>query len=134
MRRQKLTITHLFAIGCAAFLAGCDESEFPGATLKGMVTIDGNPVESGSLEFIPEQGGAGPAAGANIVEGFYTAQQVPLGKVRVFVRATRKTGRMVTDYSEAYEEEVSIVPPRYLSGEVIDVAGDGSRDFALTSH
>lgn len=133
MRSISTTFCPFWAITCVILIAGCGEAGVDGATVDGAVTIDGTPIADGSLEFIPQQEGSGPAAGAQIVDGRYTADQVPLGQVRVIIRATKKTGRMVTDYSEPYEEEVSIVPSRYAAGEVIEVSGNMSRDFALTS-
>src|SRR5688572_26948838 len=84
----------------ALLLAGCGEeresASFPSASFKGKVSIDGKPVEKGSIEFFPEGGSAGQPMGYDIVNGEYDAPVVPLGQVRVQFNVPHETGEMMT--------------------------------------
>ncbi len=51
----------------------------PTSTLTGSVSIDGEPVKKGTLQFMPEGGGRRFPATAEIVDGKYTATDVPRG-------------------------------------------------------
>lgn len=99
--------------------------------IKGKVTIDQQPIESGTLQFLPQ--GEGIAAGAAINNGEYEAAITP-GKARVIITATRPTGKAIQEYSTSIPEVVSIVPAKYAQGIDIEIApGATSQDFMLTS-
>jgi len=131
-----------FAAGIAAAgllllgLAGCgEESSENTARLKGSVTLDGDPIAKGTINFLPEEPGQAAPASAQIAAGQYDVKAVPLGKVRVQIIATRETGRMITGSSEPVPEVLSIIPPKYAQGISIQVTGDNSQqDFPLTSN
>ena len=72
--------------GCGGRPAGV-----PTATVTGKVTLDGTPLEKGSITFIPVDG-IGAPSGGNIVKGLYTAE-VQLGQKRVEIRSTKVTGQ-----------------------------------------
>jgi len=60
------------------------------------VTLDGQPVETGSIAFRPKGQTKGPSAGGTIQDGAYSidrAQGPVVGTMRVEINATRKTGR-----------------------------------------
>lgn len=126
----------VLAAVCLA-LTGCGhEGASGGAKLTGQVLLDGAPLASGSVQFMPQAKGGESVqpASAEIVNGQYECAHVPLGKVLVTFVSTRETGRMITDYSEPYPEVVSVIPPRYQAGLPLEVAGDKSGvDFPLTS-
>jgi hypothetical protein len=110
---------------------GCAKSA---ARLEGTVTLDGHPIAKGTLQFVPQGAERLPPVSAAIKDGHYTASAVPLGKVRVLISATRKAGRMKREYSQPYEEIVSIIPKAYEDGIAIEVTGnDAARNFELTS-
>jgi hypothetical protein len=110
---------------------GCAKS---GARLEGIVTLDGNPIAAGKLQFVPQGPERRPAVSVDIKDGRYSASTVPLGKVQVLFFATKKTGRLIREYSQPYEETVNIIPKAYHDGITIEVTGDEStRDFELTS-
>jgi hypothetical protein len=127
----------LFAMSlCLAFAAGCggERSRNAGARLEGAVTLDGEPIAEGSLQFAPLEAGRGSPVAATIKDGRYVASAVPLGKLRVLVSASKKTGRMISEYSRPYEETVSIIPEKYQQGIEIDVSEDNpSLNFELQS-
>lgn len=118
----------LFCLGvCGCGVSGDEHL----VRIKGKVTIDRQPVQSGSLQFLPQ--GEGIAAGAAINNGEYEAAIAP-GKSRVIITATRPTGEAIQEYSTSIPEVVSIVPAKYAQGIDIEVArGATSHDFILTS-
>ena len=68
--------------------------------VSGSVRVDGQPLESGSISFLPAAGTGGPTAGAEIRQGTYSvpAESGPApGKYDVRIKATRKTGRRIKD-------------------------------------
>jgi hypothetical protein len=119
----------------AGILSGCgSERRENTVRLEGEVKLDGRPLPEGNLQILPEGQTRGQPDGAEVVNGRYTAQNVPLGKVRVIINATKETGKMMTDTSEPYPERVSIIPPRYRDGIVIEVKeGDEAKNFDLTT-
>ena len=131
-----------FAAGIAAAglvllgLAGCgEESSENTARVKGRVTLDGDPIAEGTINFLPEEPGQAAPASSQIAEGQYDARSVPLGKVRVQIIATKETGRMIRGSSEPVPEVLSIIPPEYAQGISIQVTGDNSQqDFPMTSN
>jgi hypothetical protein len=75
-------------------LVGCGDQR---VTVKGKVTLDGNPVDSGSISFQPKDGN-GPGTGGTIENGEYLLQgpsaAVPGPKV-VTIIAVMKTGKRI---------------------------------------
>jgi hypothetical protein len=69
-------------------LSGCSNSNR--GVVSGSVTIDGQPVKSGSIAFFPIDEKS-PTTGASITDGQYTAQ-VPLGQTKVQIRVAKKVG------------------------------------------
>jgi hypothetical protein len=119
----------------ASILSGCGaEKRENTVRLEGQVKLDGQPLAEGNMQILPEGKTRGQPDGAVVVDGRYTAENVPLGKVRVIINATKATGRMMTDTSEPYPERINIIPPRYRDGIVIEVKeGDEAKDFDLTT-
>lgn len=115
--------------------AGCgDQASYPQTRLTGTVAIDGQPVEQGSLSFTPEGPGPAQAVGALIANGRYTAEKVPLGKVRVLFNATRKTGKAPSEHDKPIPILMDLVPAKYRSGMAIEVQkGQSEQNFDLTS-
>jgi hypothetical protein len=64
-------------------LAGCGDSSH--ATVSGKVTLDGSPLDSGYVSFIPEDPQVGQTSGGKIADGEYTAEEVTTGQMRVNV-------------------------------------------------
>ena len=122
MRRTNLGAGRLLALILLAAAVGCgDQASYPYTRLTGTVTIDGKPVEQGSLAFNPEGPDPAQAVGASIVNGHYVAEKVPLGKVRVLINATRETGRMLpNEHDKPLPERMDMVPAKYASGIEID--------------
>src|SRR5688500_13010891 len=58
------------SMGLMLLLAGCGADSDRGA-VSGTVTLDGKPVENGSISFVPIEGTQSPSAGAVIGNGTY---------------------------------------------------------------
>jgi hypothetical protein len=124
----------LATILLAVLAAGCGQAGHSAARLEGAVTLDGNPIAEGSMQFVPEEASRSSPVGAVIKAGRYVVPSAPLGKVRVLISATRKTGRMISEYSQPYEEIVNIIPASYHQGIEIEVTGDDPNlNFELRS-
>lgn len=134
LRVRWLTFTLLFSLGCSP----SDRAE-----VSGSVQLDGQPVEEGSIQFIPVEGTKGPSAGAVITKGSYhiaRGQGVVVGKNRVELRAFKTTGRKVQDPTAPQgvktEERVQAFPPEYSdrSTEVRDIQpGSNTIDFDVVT-
>ena len=123
-----------------AFVVGCTGGS-KRAAVKGRVTVDGQPVENGSISFVPADGTQGPSAGGVITAGEYDIAKADgplIGPHRVRIIATRKTGRQVQAFSGVgpmVDEEEMFIPPRYntattLTAEIVPKRNE--IDFELT--
>src|SRR6516225_556038 len=77
--------------------AGCSGSQ---AEVSGTVRLNGKPITSGAINFIPVEGNQGAAAGAEIRDGKYRISRsrgATVGKNRVELRAFINTGRKMQD-------------------------------------
>jgi hypothetical protein len=117
------------------FVAGCGPkaSPFPTARVSGAITLDGAPIESGSINFMPEGASQSRPTATEFKSGQYELADAPIGKVRVTINSSRPTGKMVPGSSEPIPELENIIPEAYRQGIVVDIAGDNDKlDFALT--
>jgi hypothetical protein len=116
-------------------VAGCgSKPEFPGAHLAGAVTIDGQPVQDGSIVFTPTGGAHGQTVGATITAGRYDCPYVPLGDSLVQIYALRPTGKTVEVMGSMKPEMQDLVPVKDRDGIKFKVEGENlNQDFALKS-
>jgi hypothetical protein len=126
-------------------LAGCgDDASANRGALSGAVTIDGKPLEQGSILLNPTDGTKGSSSGTEIKNGHYEISRVDgpaIGWNRVEIRATRKTGKMIqkpfAPAGQMAEEQVESIPPQFNSQSILKVEikpGDNTADFQVTSH
>ena len=117
-----LILPLLIAAGCGG---GTDGPErFP---VTGKVTINGEPLDDGSIQFIPEAGTDGPSSGAPITNGAYTipAEKGPVaGQYLVQIRGTKKTGKQIeagppNPPGTMVDEVVQAVPAEYNSNSTL---------------
>ena len=116
-------------------LGGCGgDADENTAHPEGSATLDGQDIAAGTINFLPEESGQTTAVSASIADGHYDARSVPLGKLRVQIIATQETGRMISGSSEPVPEVLSIIPPKYAQGILIEVTEDNPKqDFSLSS-
>jgi hypothetical protein len=119
-------------VGCGS---GPRPPAYPSARLAGAVTVDGQPVAKGVMQFLPPEGSPAAVIQAEIIDGRYTATAVPLGKVRVLFSAVKETGRVDSkSTSEPIHEVVNLIPERHRDGMDIQVTGDNDGlNFELKS-
>ena len=123
-------------------LIGCGSSDGR-LGIEGTVTLDGNPLSTGSISFIPRAGTDSPTAGGSISNGAYSisaGQGLRPGSYDVRILASRKTGRQVMDkLGENMVDEIEqYLPTKYnrqteLSATVT-ADGPNTFDFPLSSN
>jgi len=113
-------------------------------TVTGTVRVDGEPLEKGSIRFVPvdDQGevasGRGPGGGGTIKGGKYQVDQgLTPGKYRVEIQGTKEGSKQINNPlipAELAREEVAVVPPKYNKKSILieEVrAGSNPIDFDL---
>jgi hypothetical protein len=126
-------------LACAlAVVAGCTGGSKPGAAhLQGAITIDGQPPPSdalGTISFRATTTGQAHSTSAQILNGKYDCENVPLGKITVFLQLVQQTGKMVNDGGRQYPELHNLVPSKYNNGIELEITDDNtSQDFDLVS-
>jgi hypothetical protein len=133
LRRQVQVVALLLALPFAG--SGC---ESPVTTVTGDVTLDGSPIESGTITFeSPDQ--KGPTMSGAITNGRYEVKGSP-GKKKVLVTGFRPTGRKVPAGPplppEAMVDELVPFPPPGQSHVPTDVdltAGANAHSFKFNS-
>ncbi|MFM8635403.1 MAG: hypothetical protein ACKOEX_11450 [Planctomycetia bacterium] len=105
------------------------------ASVTGTVTLAGKAVEAGTIAFRPLDGKA-PTAGGFITKGSFSVE-VPLGRMRVEINASEKTGEVIST-AQGSPVEVDVmgeaIPERYNSAStlMVDVKSGVNRvDFKL---
>jgi hypothetical protein len=121
-------------------LAGCARNGPERGSVSGSVYLDGQPLESGSINFYPQV--PGPTAGSAIEKGEF-AIDVDRGPVvginRVEIRGNRKSGRKVPhpmSPGTMIDELVEAVPAEFNSASTLTweiKAGHNERTFEVTS-
>lgn len=104
-----------------SLLVGCSKPEYSGDrrfALSGKVTYDGEPVDYGSISFLPLAGQDQRVSGGYIEGGAYSvpeAQGANAGKYRVEIRWDKLTGEKVLQSATGKMEEVRAegLPSKY---------------------
>jgi len=123
------------AVACSLlFLAGCGGR----GAVSGNVTFNGEPVDGGTITFVPE--GAGNRASAPIVNGKYEMPSKAgpsAGKNRVEILWNKKTGKKVGvagDTGNLTDETFQVLPGNYNTNSVLTAevkSGANTFDFKL---
>lgn len=110
--------------------------------VEGTVTIAGQAPDAGEVSFIPLAGTPGSNNISMITDGRYRIKArggLPIGKYRVQVKATKKTGRQVMQdngFEQVMSDEyITISPPKYASKESplqLEVTPDFGGKFDIT--
>lgn len=114
---------------------GCGSSK---PIMEGTVTLDGTPIEKGTIVLMPA-GGKGQPAGGGIEAGRYSFPATP-GTLQVIIKANRKDGKMPDPMSPGsgamIDRYVNYVPERYNEKTELTVTikpGTNKQDFQLES-
>ena len=108
-------------------------------SVKGKVTLDDQPVEAGSIVFLPS--GEGTKAAAAIEKGEYAVaadEGLKPGKYRVEVSWFKPTGRKMesADPGIMMDETREAIPAKYNANSTLTAeitSGENVKDFALTT-
>jgi hypothetical protein len=122
--RRRLSVLGLAAV-LLAF--GCSDNRPAMYRVKGSVSFDGQPVESGEILFAPVEKGTAPDAG-RIENGTYDTL-VKAGKKRVEIRASRVVvGGKPNPMGPVYHD---YIPDKYNARTILaaDVTADGENRF-----
>ncbi len=134
---------HLSWWPCVILLAatvGCSGR----ASVSGNVTLDGQPIDGGTISFIPADNAKVSAAWGKIEGGRYSirAGEGPgIGPHRVEIRWSRKTGRKIpalppASPNEIIEQVMEAVPTQYNAQSELKAeikAGENTVNFELQS-
>jgi hypothetical protein len=104
-------ISTFCCLGLCIILVGCSGAKYKGDKqypLAGEVTFEGEPIDVGSISFIPE-GDKGRPSGGVITDGKFDVPEekgANAGKHRVEIRWLKRTGRKLKDAEsgEMYDE------------------------------
>jgi len=115
-----------------AALAGCGDGK---STVSGTVTLDGQPVPSGSIAFVKQEGGSLVREGAVISGGKFEAA-VPPGTYKLELNGQKVVGKRKQKGMDGAEEEVELTdelfPPRYnTQTELTEEIKPGSNTLKL---
>lgn len=146
MSQRQRHLKSLALLGWIAIVAaGCGPAELPRMAVNGLVTLDGRPVEQGTISFVPAAGARIPSAGGEIVAGEYSipAATGPAvsGKYRVEIRWSRPTGKQIELGSPAppgtmVDEVEEAIPAKFNSQSTLEQEiqpGRSEIHFELTS-
>ncbi len=135
MRLQLQTLAGLAIVGTLLVLAGCGGDGMHYS--RGQVTLDGEPLADGTIEFLPPDG-QGPTAGAVISDGQYELRVAP-GTKQVVIQAFRTVGEepaMPGDPESPLvpiRQEVALAEYGRDSPQEVTIPMAGDLDFELTS-
>jgi hypothetical protein len=113
-------------------LAGCDHGP-PMGTVKGTVTLDGQPVDGGVITFVPSDGNSQPEA-VPITAGAYSVT-MPVGDKRVEIYWAPSGGQVGDTATQGREQIVQRVPAKYNAQSTLThtvAKGEARKDFPLT--
>ena len=121
----------------ASLLVGCGSGSENTGIVRGTVTVDGQPVESGSIAFWPLDG-TSRTDGGEIVQGRYQVA-ASIGTSKVEIRVPKRVGeRKTRNTPDSPVRPVfkQILPPKYNEQtelQVDVVAGETECNFDLSS-
>jgi hypothetical protein len=116
---------------------GCSSDEVAKGTVTGEVTLDGQPLKTGLIRFVPADGKT-PTADATISDGKFTAV-VPLGEKKVEISAPKVVGKLKmydTPDSPVVEQTAEMIPQQYNVRSTLTLTvqkGSQEKKFELKS-
>jgi hypothetical protein len=138
-----VALWRLCYLGLGLAVAGCSRGyegpqRFP---LSGRVTYDGQPIDAGTISFIPQSPSGQRVSGGPIEDGAYSVPEergANAGPYRVEIRWQKKTGKQFRDRDsgDLIDERKEGLPPRFhaQSEMSVEVSAKQTRfDFDLKS-
>jgi hypothetical protein len=126
----------LAALGLAVAAGGC--SDPTKARVQGKVTLDGQPLKNGTIEFFP-LGKTGQSAAGPIINGEYEVTKASVGEMRVKINGSEVVGQQKlydTPDSPTVDQVNNPVPAKYNTNSQLKetlVSGDNELNFELKS-
>ncbi|MCH2115612.1 MAG: type II secretion system GspH family protein [Pirellulales bacterium] len=107
--------------------------DYPHATISGMVTVGGEPIEQGTLTYHPSESGMGRGASVDIVKGKFQITAIAIGKHSFTFSAWVETGETIPGpYGGTEPERVNIIPNKLrTTGITREITESGTQDFAI---
>lgn len=131
MKRPAFVLMLIVLILLIGLNQGCGSNPLGRRAVSGQVTLNGVPIESGSIDFQPLQGG-GVGSGAVITDGSYTIdeeQGLPTGKYKVTVFASDPNAQLLPPGAMPGDELPPSPPPKQVVppdwNETIEVKAEG---------
>lgn len=121
----------LLLLTTATTLVGCGGST--GVGVSGTVSVNGSPLRSGKITFRPLNSAAGNGGAAEIVDGRYQLENVPVGANVFTFSGSVLTGKSISGPGGVPEpERVNAIPQQVLrEGVEREISGSGPQDFSL---
>lgn len=138
MRPTPHRFSLLLASSLLTAVVGCGGDSGPARQpASGSITLDGKSLASGTITFIPDEGG--PGAFGSVEEGafrFEKAEGPPPGRYKVEIVDVRPTGKMIPDpdsRSGTIAEVRNTIPPRYNARTelAVEVKADAENTFTF---
>jgi hypothetical protein len=110
-----------------------------GGHLDGSVTLDGQPVDGGTITLVPSTGATGGRVSKEIEGGKYSFDSLPTGEFKVEINWMKKTGKQLpstNDTGTTVEEKKQLIPINYNTKTELSVeikSGSNSKNFELKS-
>lgn len=148
-RNKDLLIMNRFVFngllcGLSVIALGCGGADYEGDKrfpITGTVTVDGEPMEYGTISFIPAMQSEARVSGGPIVAGKFEMREgrgANAGEYRVEIRWQKPTGKMIKDIDteEMIEQRAEGLPARYHENSELTVTVSEEKyefDFDLNS-
>jgi hypothetical protein len=121
-------------------LVGCGESDkLPREAIKGSVTIEGTPLKSGLITFVPNESNTPTQGGAVVLEGKYTIpknQGLVPGKYRIIITSPEDKPEIIFDKTNNAPglppiPAKEVIPRQYNSESLLtaDITAGGKNEF-----
>ena len=118
----------VYALGLCALFVGCGGAKYAGDQrfpLSGAANLDGQPIDLGSISFIPASE-TGRASGGVIQDGKYDVPEekgATAGKYRVEMHWLKRTGKRLLDAEsgEMYDQRLEALPDKFHTNSELTV-------------
>ena len=122
---------------CIGLFSGCGDS---GISISGKITVNGKPLESAEIKFLPLNSADNEHAGAVVTNGEYVVEndeRIKEGEYQVQIRAFRASGKKLWDgmgdgtNKTMVDELAQFIPNRYNDSSELKVSlKKGDNEFS----